>query len=136
MHDFLVQCFVKEGEEVHGGTMSDANLSVHGIKYYRSEKEDEKTWDWVSAILHLKLWKPDMGIVNPLLSFYANGACISHSKNKKINGDFVIIPFFSTYMVYLGIYLILLLSLTVYLFLTLLLQQPCYASKIQFTFLS
>ena len=43
LHDFLVQCFVKEGEEVHGGTMSDANLSVHGIKYYRSEKEDEKT---------------------------------------------------------------------------------------------
>ena len=43
MHDFLVQCFVKEGEEVHGVTMSDANLSFHEIKYYLSEKEDEKT---------------------------------------------------------------------------------------------
>ena len=40
LHDFLVQCFVKEGEEVHEGTMSDANLSFHGIKYYETNKEE------------------------------------------------------------------------------------------------
>ena len=42
LHDFLVQCFVKEGEEVHGGTMSDANLSFHGIKYYEIDKKGER----------------------------------------------------------------------------------------------
>ena len=42
LHDFLVQCFVKEGEEVHEGTMSDANLSFHGIKYYETDKEGKR----------------------------------------------------------------------------------------------
>ncbi len=40
LHDFLVRCFVKEGEEVHEGTMSDANLSFNGIKYYQKDKDE------------------------------------------------------------------------------------------------
>lgn len=40
LHDFLVKCFVKEGEEVHEGTMSDANLPFSGIKYYLKEKNN------------------------------------------------------------------------------------------------
>mgnify|MGYP006287302561 CR=1 FL=1 len=40
LHDFLVKHFVKEGENVYEGTMSDASLSFNGIKYYLEEKED------------------------------------------------------------------------------------------------
>ena len=53
LHDFLVQCFVKGGEEVHGGTMSDANLSFQGIKYYEIDKREKEIISFLRQPLSL-----------------------------------------------------------------------------------
>jgi len=42
IHDYLIETFIKEGETVHRGMISDAALSFHGIQFYQYVKEDKK----------------------------------------------------------------------------------------------
>lgn len=42
IHDYLIEAFIKGGETVHRGLMTDANLTLDGIKFYQENKQNLK----------------------------------------------------------------------------------------------
>jgi death-on-curing protein len=52
IHDFLIESFIKEGEAAHRGILSDAPLTLDGIKFYQ-EVKDDKTDDTILKGAHI-----------------------------------------------------------------------------------